>query len=214
MEEESHTPHSAPHHPGEAPEHQPAPDHQDDWFRSLAEAIRTIVIVIVLAYLLRLFVFQPYIVEGASMAPYFATSDYLVVDKISYHLSAPQRGDIIVFRYPNDPSTNYVKRIIGLPGEQVVIENGGVKIINDQNPNGFTLNESSYLDDSVKTTLPAATQSTFTVTADHYFVLGDNRPASSDSREWGLLPKDNIVGRVAVKAYPLDTASVVHHARY
>ncbi len=215
MSEESHRPELPP--PAqleEAAEHRLEEEKKVDWVRPVAEGIRTVLIVVGLAYVLRLAVFQPYIVEGASMAPYFSTHDYLIVDKLSYNFGTPDRGDIIVFRYPNDPRTNYVKRIIGLPGEQVVIENGRVRIINAQNPAGFELEESFYLDETVKTTLPAASRSEFTVTPDHYFVMGDNRAASSDSREWGLLPRENVVGRVAVKAYPLSQATLVRHADY
>ena len=203
-----------PSTPIEPAHHHPAPVESTDWVRSLAEAMRTIIVVVGLAYLLRIFVFQPYIVEGTSMAPHFATNDYLLVDKFSYRVSAPQRGDIIVFRYPNDPSTYYVKRIIGLPGERVSIQNGKVTIFNSDNPQGFVLDESSYLDASVKTTLPLTNNSDFTVSAGHYFVLGDNRAASSDSREWGLLPQENIVGKVAIKAYPLSSAEFVPRGTY
>lgn len=215
MSEESHRPELPnPAQLAEATERRQEQEKQVDWIRPVAEGIRTVLIVVGLAYVLRLAVFQPYIVEGASMAPYFATHDYLIVDKLSYHFTQPDRGDIIVFRYPNDPRTNYVKRIIGLPGEQVIIENGKVRIINAANPAGFELDESFYLTDNIKTTLPAASRSEFTVTPDHFFVMGDNRPASSDSREWGLLPRENVVGRVAVKAYPLSQATIVRHADY
>jgi len=186
----------------------------DDWVRSIAEAIRTIVIVILLAYLLRFFVFQPYIVEGTSMAPHLATNDYLIVSKLDYDFSKPERGDVIVFNYPNDPTLKYVKRVIGLPGEKVAIRDGNVYIYNTEHPNGFRLDESAYLDSSVKTTVPANTNAEFTVVTGTYFVLGDNRPASSDSREWGLLPQSEIIGRVALKAYPLSTATVIHRLSY
>ena len=179
-----------------------------------AETIRTILVVVILAYILRLFVLQPFVVEGSSMQPRFTTNDYLIVDKVTYEVSPPKRGDIIVFKYPNDPSTSYVKRIIGLPGEKVVIEGGQVRIINTAHPEGFILDEHQYLSPTVQTTLPAISRSEFNVTTDHYFVMGDNRPASSDSRSWGLLPKENIIGRVLVQAYPLQSATIIRHATY
>jgi signal peptidase I len=195
--------------------HHPKPKEQgEDWLRFTAETIRTILIVVGLAYVLRLFIFEPFVVEGASMAPRFATNDYLIVDKVSYRMSDVQRGDIVVFKYPNDITTNYVKRVIGLPGETVTIENGKVRITTAEDPTGFFLNESLYLNPDVATTLPSISRSSFEVTAGNFFVMGDNRPASSDSREWGLLPFSNIIGRVVVQAYPLNRASFVNHARY
>lgn len=199
---------------GHHPHHRPPEEKGEDWLRFTAETIRTILIVVGLAYLLRFFIFEPFVVEGASMAPRFATNDYLVVDKISYRMNTIQRGDIVVFKYPNDPTTNYVKRIIGLPGETVAIENGKVRITTDEDPTGYFLDESLYLPSEVTTTLPSISRTSFTVTPNHFFVMGDNRPASSDSREWGLLPQENIIGRVVVQAYPLNRASFVNHARY
>lgn len=187
---------------------------EGDWLRFTAETIRTILIVVALAYLLRFFIFEPFVVEGKSMEPRFATNDYLLVDKVSYRFSEPQRGDIIVFKYPNDITTNYVKRIIGLPGDTVTIEDGRVKISNAEHPEGFLLNEDVYLDDSVKTTLPIIGRSQFIVSPNNFFVLGDNRPASSDSREWGLLPREDVIGRVVVQAWPFNHISVIAHARY
>lgn len=203
--------------PEETPVHQPPQQpsqRSGDTVRAIAEAIRTILIVVVLAFALRTFVFQPYKVEGASMDPLFATNDHLIVEKLSYRFGHPDRGDIVVFRYPYDPTTSYVKRIIGLPGERVLIENGRVRIFNSENPDGFVLDESVYLETSRLTTTSAAGRNEFTVTPDHYFVMGDNRPASSDSREWGLLPQENIVGRAIIKTYPLNEISLIKHAKY
>lgn len=185
-----------------------------DWLRFIAETVRTIVIVLVLAYALRIFVVQPFVVEGASMYPRFNTNDYLIVDKLSYRFSTPQRGDIIVFVYPYSQDTNYVKRIIGLPGEKVIIENGKVKIINNSYPEGVILDESAYLNGVSTSLSPTSTKNEFIVPSNQYFVLGDNRPASSDSRTWGFLDKSKIIGRVVVQAYPIDHLSWVQHARY
>lgn len=181
---------------------------------SAADFIRTVIIVFALATVLRIFVVQPFVVEGSSMVPRFETSDYLIVDKISYRISKPERGDIIVFRYPNQPTINYVKRIIGMPGERVRIENNTVTIFNSEHPQGVTLNESPYLLSSVITAIPGTGSKEVVVTEGNYFVMGDNRPASSDSREWGLLPNANIVGRVVFQAFPLSRASFISHARY
>jgi signal peptidase I len=206
--EHTHVAHEhAPHHP--APEKK-----AEDWLRFTAETIRTVLIVVGLAYVLRFFIFEPFVVEGASMAPKFATNDYLIVDKVGYRLGEVERGDIIVFKYPNDPTTNYVKRVIGLPGETITVENGKVRIATNEDTTGYILDESVYLNPDVTTTLPSISRTSFTVTPGHFFVMGDNRPASSDSREWGLLPQENIIGRVVVQAYPLNRATLVNHARY
>lgn len=190
-------------------------DRSVDIWRFFAEITKTILTVVVIAYLIRLFIMQPFVVEGSSMAPRFHTNDYLIVDKISYRLHEPNRGDIIVFRYPNDLSINYVKRVIGLPGETVKIEDGKVFIVNKDNPEGFQLAEDKYLADGVKTLLPSgANKSEFNVPLGQYFVLGDNRPASSDSREWGFLPDSDMIGRVIIQAYPLNKAHLVQGADY
>lgn len=188
-------------------------EHNDVW-RFGAELIRTAIIVTVLAVAIRTLAVQPFVVEGSSMFPRFETSDFLIVDKITYRFEAPSRGDIIVFKYPYDLQTNYVKRVIGLPGETVKIQDGQVIVINSTYPNGVILDE-PYVSAGNTTTLPVTSASNeFVVPADKYFVLGDNRRASSDSREWGFLPKEDIIGRVFVQAYPFARASWVNHASY
>ncbi len=197
--------------------HKPVhPQEQTDVWRFGAELIRTAIIVSVLAYLIRLFILQPFVVEGSSMFPRFETNDFLIVDKLSYHIHEPARGDIIVFKYPLDPTgqTNYVKRVIGLPGETVRIQDGKVIIINSDHPQGFVLDE-PYLSTGNTTTLSATSGTNdFLVPASNLFVLGDNRHASSDSREWGFLPREDVIGRVFVEAYPFDKASWVGHRSY
>ena len=199
--------------PPEYTEKKQRPKDQDMW-RFAAELVRTALIVSILAYVLRLFVVEPFVVEGSSMAPNFATNDFLIVDKVSYRLHDPQRGDIIVFKYPYDTSINYIKRIIGLPGETVRINDNKVTIINKANPDGFVLSE-PYLASNIITALPAtASKNEFVVPADSYFMLGDNRPGSSDSREWGFLPKEDIIGPVDLEAFPLNKIQIIHPARY
>jgi len=126
------------------------------------------------------------------MEPNFENGDYLIVDEISFRLRSPERGEVVVLKYPNDPSQRYIKRIIGLPGETVEIKEGKVII-------GYkVLDESDYL--------PASTftvgNKTMVLGPDQYFVLGDNRIASSDSRSWGVLPKKDIIGRALIRAWP------------
>ena len=207
MNDELHLP-DVPETPAKAQE-QP----QDMW-RFAAELVRTALIVAVLAYGLRLFVLQPFVVEGSSMYPRFQTNDFLIVDKISYHLKSPSRGDIIVFKFPYDINTNYVKRIIGLPGDTVKIENGMVTVKNQAHGDGAVLSE-PYLSPGNTTLLSnTSTKNEFVVPDGQYFVLGDNRKASSDSREWGFLPQGNIIGRAVLQVFPLKRASFVVHAKY
>ena len=146
---------------------------------------------------------QPFIVQGSSMEPTFHTGEYLVIDELSYRFGDIKRGDIVVFKYPKDNSQYFIKRIIGLPGERVrVEETGEVKIFNDQNPEGFVLNE-AYLKNE-RITFPAGRAQTVQLGSEEYYVLGDNRMASSDSRYWGPVPRSNIIGRAFIRAYPFD----------
>jgi signal peptidase I len=201
---------SEPTHPNPSPKK--TAEEQDFW-RFAAELLRTALIVVILAYVLRLFVFEPFVVEGTSMSPRFETNDFLIIDKITYHFESPQRGDIIVFKYPYDTSTNYIKRIIGLPGETVKIANNQVTIYNSSHQNGFILSE-PYVSSGNVTAVSDLSKNEFTVPQGEYFVLGDNREASSDSRAWGYLPSTDIIGKVDIEAYPFSAASIVHSARY
>lgn len=186
----------------------------NDALAFLAELARTVIVIGVLAVLIRTFLIQPFIVQGESMSPYFHTSDYLLVDKLSYRFHTPARGDIIVFRYPYDTKVNYVKRVIGLPGETVTIKNGTVSITNSSHPNGFTLDE-TYLPSGLQTSLlNGSIEGTFLVPSDDLFVLGDNRPNSSDSREWGFMPKSDLIGRVAIEVLPLNQKKIIPHITY
>ena len=144
-----------------------------------------------------MFIAQPFIVSGASMQPTFSSGDYLVVDQISKRFEPLQRQEVIIFRYPKDPDTFFIKRIIGLPNETVQIQNGDVFIYNDNNPNGFKLNE-PYVTQSAPNTL------TKELDANEYFVMGDNRQHSSDSRSWGALTKKDIIGRAFTRLFPPD----------
>ncbi len=144
----------------------------------------------------RMFVAQPFIVDGASMDPTFHTGQYLIVDELTYHFRAPFRGSVIIFKYPKDPSKYFIKRVVGLPGETVILTDGKVTIKNDSHKDGFVLDDSFV-------TLPKVDNATYTLGADEYFVLGDNRAESADSRFWGPLPSANIIGRPILRAHPL-----------
>jgi len=131
------------------------------------------------------------------MEPTFQDGDYLIIDEISYILGEPERGDVIVFRYPFNPKQYYIKRIVALPGEVITIKDREIVIKNKESPEGFMLDE-SYVDDETYG------NSSFALTEDEYFVLGDNREASSDSRRWGPLKREFITGKVLLRAFPFQ----------
>ena len=145
----------------------------------------------------RMYIAQPFIVDGASMDPTFRTGQYLIVDELSYNFRSPQRGSVLIFKYPKDPSKYFIKRIIGLPGETVNINEGVVTIINSSNPKGFSLDE-PYIK------LPKKDTSSYTLGQKEYFVMGDNRFGSADSRLWGPVPRANFVGRPVVRFWPFN----------
>lgn len=167
------------------------------------ELLRTGLIVLLVVLPIRLFVAQPFIVSGASMEPTFSSGDYLIIDQISYRFEQPQRKDVVVFRYPNNPSRFYIKRVIGMPGETVTITEDGVEIRNQNNPDGFSLEE-PYIDEADVTNA----SSTYQLSSDEYFVLGDNRQSSSDSRKWGPLPARFLVGHALLQLLPPEDISI------
>lgn len=162
---------------------------------ALMEIIKFIVIALIVIGPVRMFIAQPFVVSGSSMVPTFETNEYLIVDEISYKFSKPERGDVIVFRYPNDTSKFFIKRIIGLPGETVVIE-GSEVFIKDTEGNKNKLEE-PYIK------LPAQNFLEVEVGEGEYFVMGDNREASSDSRVWGTLDDRYLIGRALVRLFPV-----------
>ncbi len=165
-------------------------------FSLILETGKIALIALVLVAGFRLFVFQPFLVRGASMEPSFHNWDYLIVDEISYRFRNPERGEVIVFKYPNDPSQRYIKRIIGLPGETVEVENGQFAILHGE--------ERISLDGETYTSFDTPGSIHTTLGENEYFVMGDNRHYSSDSRSWGSLPRDLIIGRVFVRVFPLS----------
>ncbi len=146
---------------------------------------------------IRWFVAQPFVVSGMSMAPNIEPGEYLVIDKLSYHLHELQRGDIIIFHYPLDPNTDLVKRVVGLPSETVSISNGIITILSKEGTS--TRLYEPYIVPGNKRT----ENQTTTLAADEYFVLGDNRTQTSDSRDWGPLQEKFIIGRAFARLLPL-----------
>lgn len=145
------------------------------------------------------------------MEPNFQDWNYLIVDRLSYELGTPSRGDVIVFDLPQETSRALIKRVIGLPGETVVLSGTDVTIINTEHPGGFTLSE-PYLDAK---NIGGVSNMRVTLGVNEYFVLGDNRKVSADSRVWGTLPRKDIVGRVLLRLYPLgETGLLPAKARY
>lgn len=168
---------------------------------SFLEILRFALIALIIVLPIRWYVAQPFIVSGASMENTFHNSEYLIVDQLSYHLSEPERGEVIIFRYPNDPSKFFIKRIIGLPGETVRVDGKNVIIENSEHPNGVILDE-PYIN-----TMSNISHQSMTLSDAEYFVMGDNRDHSSDSRIWGALTRDKIVGRAWLRLFPLPELS-------
>lgn len=155
---------------------------------------------------IRVLLFQPFVVSGASMDPNFHNADYLIIDELSYRLREPERQEVIVFKYPNNPSLKYIKRVIGLPGEKVEIVNGQVFITSGNKT--FQLEE-PYLSEETKQTWINNNNFSVELGQNEYFVMGDNRNFSSDSRIWGPVPKKNIVGKVFIKLSSFDLLSSI-----
>lgn len=159
---------------------------------SVLEVAEIALIALGAVFIVRHFLVQPFLVSGASMAPNFENGDYLMVDELTYRVREPERGEVVVFRYPNDTTTFFIKRIIGLPGEHVALSDGKVAI------NEKVLDE-VYIPKEISTQ-----GSVDVVLKDReYFVMGDNRPYSFDSRSWGVLPKDDIVGIARLRLWPV-----------
>ena len=166
------------------------------------EAAQFLIVSFVLVFGLRTFVAQPFIVSGDSMDPTFQDGEYLIIDELSYYFRAPERGEIVVFRYPYDPSKFFIKRIIGLPGETVVINSGTVRVKKNENDAGFILEE-PYIEGGTNKNISQL------LASNEYFVLGDNREQSSDSRVWGPVKEKLITGRVLLRLFPVVHAGLL-----
>lgn len=151
----------------------------------------------------RYYLFKPFYVKGASMEPNFYDHEYLIIDELTYRFRLIERGEVIVFRYPNNPKEYFLKRIVGLPGERVKVNNGHITIYNDAHPEGVQIQE-SYLSPDLQTVGEKVT-----VLASHqYFVLGDNRPNSFDSRRFGPIDRSSIVGRAWLRGWPVNRMQI------
>lgn len=167
----------------------------------VVEVVKFAILAALIVLPIRFFIAQPFIVKGESMDPTFGDGEYLIVDEISYYTGEPARGDVVIFKYPKDPSKYFIKRIIGLPGDTVVIEDGRVTIRTKDNALGFPLSEPYVKNASDEST-------TVKLRNGEYFVMGDNRQNSLDSRAWGALPRENIIGRAILRLFPPDEIGV------
>ncbi|MFA5997994.1 MAG: signal peptidase I [Candidatus Paceibacterota bacterium] len=168
----------------------------DTWKGLLKDLFTLALLIVVVVIPIRLFVVSPFVVDGESMHPTFENLDYLVIDEFIYRFREPARGDVIVFRYPKDPSLFYIKRIIGLPGETVSINRGVVDILTADGEK-LALAEPYIVNEDATYTRDVS------LLPGEYFVMGDNRPNSADSRVWGPLPKKDIIGRVDLRLLPV-----------
>ncbi len=171
-------------------------------FEFFVELIKVILISLAIIIPVRYFLIQPFYVKGASMEPNFHDHEYLIIDELSYRFKKPQRGDIVVFRYPLDPSQYFIKRIIGLPEETIEIRDNAVYIYNEDETQGIRLTE-NYIPEAVFT----QGSDRVILNKDTYYVLGDNRDSSLDSRRFGPIEESAIIGRVWFRGWPFQTFS-------
>lgn len=183
------------------------------------ELVKIAFIALIIVLPIRYFLFQPFIVSGESMMPNFQNGNYLIVDEISYRFAEPQRGDVVVFNagfIPGYTGQRFIKRVIGLPGETVDITNGQVEIIKDGKT---TILDEKYLPDGLKTYVYnssniSSVPEEITLKADQYFVLGDNRTGSYDSRYWGVVSKKDIIGKASLRILPITSLSEIFKPVY
>lgn len=165
--------------------------------QSFWELVRFALIALIIVVPIRVLVAEPFIVSGSSMVPTFENGDYLIVDKISYKLTSPKRDDVVIFRYPGDTTKFFIKRIIGLPNETIDIKGDKIIITNTKHKDGFTLDQPFIKN-------PSNNNIHYELKNDEYFVMGDNRNASSDSRYWGAVNKNLLSGRAFLRLLPIN----------
>lgn len=178
-------------------------------FRFLFDILESIVVALAIFVVIYLFLFQPHQVKGASMEPNFHDGEYILTNKFQYHFDTPKRGDVVVFKSPQNPDIDFIKRIIGLPGETIKLEDNryyinGVELTEPYIAEELFTYNGSYLRDGMEIVVPQ----------DHYFVSGDNRPRSSDSREWGPIEKSSIIGKSQLRYWPFDRLGIISRVQY
>ncbi|HZZ99304.1 MAG TPA: signal peptidase I [Candidatus Paceibacterota bacterium] len=191
------------------PQNQPEPPLKDEILAFIWETVKIVAVCLAIIIPIRYFLLQPFFVKGASMETTFQDGDYIFANELTYEIGNPERGDVVVFHYPLDPSQFFIKRIIGLPGETVEIKNNQVIIYNQQHPEGFVLDE-PYLDPGQQTLGNIRMK----LDDNEFFVMGDNRLESSDSRSWGPVNRSLITGRVFVRLLPLSRIAEIPRVNY
>ena len=186
-------------------------DNQENAPNLFAETIRLMIIALLIVLPIRIFIVAPFIVDGASMEPNYHNGEYLLVDEISYRFQQPQRGEVVVFRPPDAPNVYYIKRIVGLPGDTVEIKDGKITISNSSEPQGFLLSENNYLPGE---SASPAEFSKVTLKDNEYFVMGDNRDNSRDSRRIGPIPMNDFKGKVLIRVFPFNKLSIIQRPEY
>lgn len=173
------------------------------------DIIETIVVALAIFVVIYLFLFQPHQVKGASMEANFHDNEYILTDKVSYKFSQPKRGDVVIFKAPRNPDLDFIKRVIGLPGERIKVQGGHV-YINDQ------LLKEEYLPSALLTQAGAflTEGKELVIPPDNYIVLGDNRNHSSDSREWGPITPQEIIGKAFFRYWPPQKIGITAHVSY
>lgn len=182
-----------------------------NFFTFTFELVKVVVISLLIIIPIRYFLIQPFYVKGASMEPNFYDHEYLIVDEISYRFNDPERGDIVVFRYPLNPQEYFIKRIIGLPEERIQIKDSNIYIYNQDNPDGTKLKE-PYLTSGAKTY--SMNEEMISLAKDEYYILGDNRSSSKDSRSFGPVNKSFIIGKVLLRGWPFDRINLFETPEY
>lgn len=175
----------------------------------ILDFLETIVVALSIFVVIYLFLMQPHEIKGSSMEPNFYNSEYILTDKISYRLHAPTRGDVVIFKAPENPDVDYIKRVIGLPADRIKIQNGSVylngeKLREDYLRDQTYLPPGSYMAEGVEITIPGG----------KLFVMGDNRPHSSDSRRFGPVPFDAIIGRAFLRYWPVTSFGMLPQVHY
>lgn len=176
---------------------------------ALLEFIKVALLAGITIALVRYYLFKPFYVKGASMEPNFYDHEYLIIDELSYRFHAPKRGDVVVFKYPNNQQEYFLKRVIGLPGERIKISESKVTIYNSEHPEGLLLTE-NYIPKDVVT----EGEINMSLSKDQYFVMGDNRENSFDSRRFGKVDASLIVGRTWLRGWPLNRIQVFEAPKY
>jgi signal peptidase I len=179
------------------------------FFLSILEIFEIALVALGAVFLIRSFLVQPFLVSGSSMSPNFSNGDYLLIDELTYRFRVPERGEVLVFKYPNDESTYFIKRVIGLPGERVEIKSGKVTVFSKDYPDGLVLKE-DYLPKLVITSGDETVQ----LKSSEYLMLGDNRSYSFDSRSWGPLQAKDIVGVVRLRLWPFTAIEAFAAPQY